>query len=82
MKATHKIAFVLVIIGALNWLLIGLNLNWNVVDDIFGVGSIVSRIIYILVGLSALVLIFTHKKSCKDCMKGDMKSSTPSSSAM
>jgi uncharacterized membrane protein YuzA (DUF378 family) len=67
MKATHCIAFVLVIIGALNWLLVAF--NWNLVDAIFGVGSTLSMIVYILVGLSGLFLIFTHKKSCKHCDK-------------
>ena len=63
MKALHGIAFVLVIIGGLNWLLIGLNLG-NVVENL---GSTVETIVYILVGLSALYLVFTHKGTCKNC---------------
>lgn len=66
MKALHVIAWILLIIGGLNWLLVGIG-NWDVVALIFGAGSVVSKIIYILVGLSALVSLFTHKKSCKDC---------------
>ena len=73
MKALHMIAFVLVIIGGLNWLLFAL--NWNLVDTIFGAGTI-AKIIYILVGLSAIYLIFDHKKTCKNCV------STPSSDAI
>ena len=59
MKITTIIAFTLVIIGSLVWLLVGL-FNFNVVAFIFGVGgtAMVSRIIYSLVGLSALWLIF------------------------
>ena len=59
MKITTIIAFTLVIIGALVWLLVGL-FDFNVVALIFGAGStaIVSRIIYSLVGLSALWLLF------------------------
>ena len=59
MKITTIIAFTLVIIGALVWLLIGL-FNFNVVARIFGsgAGAIVSRIIYSLVGISGLWLIF------------------------
>lgn len=53
MKIIDKIALVLVIIGAINWGLIGI-FNFNLVDTIFGVMSIVSRIIYILVGVSGL----------------------------
>lgn len=59
MKITTIIAFVLVIIGALAWLLIGL-FDFNIVAMLFGsgAGAMVSRIIYSLVGISALWLIF------------------------
>ena len=53
MKIIDKISLVLVIIGAINWGLIGI-FNFNLVDTMFGVMSIISRIIYILVGLSGL----------------------------
>ena len=53
MKIIDKIALALVIIGAINWGLIGI-FNFNLVDTIFGAISILSRIIYILVGLSGL----------------------------
>ena len=53
MKIIDKIALVLVVIGAINWGLIGI-FNFNLVDAIFGVMSILSRIIYILVGISGL----------------------------
>ena len=53
MKIIDKIALALVIIGAINWGLIGI-FNFNLVDTIFGTMSIISRIIYILVGVSGL----------------------------
>ena len=53
MKVIDVIALVLVIIGAINWGLIGI-FNFNLVDAIFGVMSVISRIIYILVGISGL----------------------------
>lgn len=53
MKVIDTIALVLVIIGAINWGLIGL-FNFNLVDTIFGTMSIISRIIYTLVGISGL----------------------------
>mgnify|MGYP000718458135 FL=1 len=53
MKVIDKIALALVIIGAINWGLIGI-FNFNLVDTIFGTMSIISRIIYILVGISGL----------------------------
>lgn len=62
MKIIDNIALVLIIIGALNWGLVGL-FNFNLVDTIFGTMSIISRIVYILVGISGLwgiKLIFDH----------------------
>lgn len=53
MKTLRYIALVLVIIGAVNWGLIGF-FKFNLVDSIFGTMSAVSRIIYALVGLSGL----------------------------
>lgn len=53
MKIVDKIALVLIIIGAINWGLIGI-FDFNLVDSIFGTMSVISRIIYGLVGLSGL----------------------------
>ncbi len=53
MKVIDKIALVLIIIGAINWGLIGF-FGFNLVDSIFGSMSIISRIIYALVGISGL----------------------------
>ena len=53
MKALNGIALTLVIIGAINWLLVGL-FKFNLVDAIFGTMSVISRIIYALVGISGL----------------------------
>ncbi|MFA6404582.1 MAG: DUF378 domain-containing protein [Candidatus Paceibacterota bacterium] len=63
MKALHSIAFVLLVIGGLNWLLVGLGVG----DVVAYLGSALATIVYILVGLSALYLVFTHKSSCKNC---------------
>jgi len=53
MKVIDTIALILIIIGAINWGLIGI-FNFNLVDTIFGTMSVVSRIIYTLVGISGL----------------------------
>lgn len=60
MKVTSIIAFILVIVGALVWGLIGI-FDFNLVAFIFGAGSqaVVSRIIYSIVGVSALWLILS-----------------------
>lgn len=53
MKIIDKIVLLLVIIGAVNWGLIGF-FEFNLVDTIFGELSVLSRIIYALVGISGL----------------------------
>jgi len=53
MKVIDTIALILVIIGAINWGLVEI-FNFNLVDAIFGAMSVISRIIYILVGISGL----------------------------
>jgi len=54
------VALILIIVGGLNWGLVAI--NWNLVDAIFGVGSMLSTIVYGLVGLSAIYVIFILKK--------------------
>ncbi len=61
MKVLYYIALTLVIIGALNWLLIGL-FDFDLVATIFGTMSVVSRIIYVLVGISGLISIGLYTK--------------------
>lgn len=63
MKVLHTIAFILVIVGGLNWLLVGVGVG----DIVMYLGEAIAKIVYILVGLSAIYLIVTHKKTCKDC---------------
>jgi uncharacterized membrane protein YuzA (DUF378 family) len=51
------IALILVIVGGLNWGLVGL-FNFDLVATIFGTGSSLARIVYIVVGLSAVYMIY------------------------
>ena len=69
MKALHAIAFILVIIGGLNWLLVGIG-GWDLVAIVLGSVAWLAKLVYILVGLSAVYLVVTHKKDCKCCDKG------------
>lgn len=61
MKALNSIALTLVIIGAINWLLVGL-FKFNLVDAIFGSLSVLTRIIYIIVGIAGLWSIAFYSK--------------------
>lgn len=55
------IAVILVIVGGLNWGLVGIA-DFNLVEAIFGVMSVISQIIYVVVGISALYLLLTIGK--------------------
>ena len=57
-NALDLTALVLVIIGGLNWGLMAINANWNVVEMLLGSWPMVARIVYGLVGLSALYMIY------------------------
>jgi uncharacterized membrane protein YuzA (DUF378 family) len=71
MKALHSIAFILVIIGGLDWLLVGIKSTWNVVGML---PPTIANIVYILVGLSAVYLVVTHKATCRNCSTSPMSS--------
>jgi hypothetical protein len=65
LNALDWICMILIVIGGLNWLLWGI-FEFNLVAAIFGTLSVISRIIYILVGIAALyVLIFMLPKMGK-----------------
>ncbi len=53
MKAINLITLILVIVGGVNWGLVGLA-DFDLVATLFGAGSVLSRAVYILVGASAL----------------------------
>ncbi|MBQ8299045.1 MAG: DUF378 domain-containing protein [Clostridia bacterium] len=61
MKTLYNLSLTLVIIGALNWLLIGL-FEFDLVASIFGEMSAFSRIIYTLVGASGIVSFGIYKE--------------------
>ncbi len=68
MKLAHAVTFLLVVVGALNWGLIGL-LNFNLVKMVLGSWPMVETLVYVLVGASAVYLLATHKNDCKTCSK-------------
>lgn len=53
MKAVNAVVLLLIIIGGLNWGLVGA-FEFNLVDALFGEGSVLARIVYVVVGLAAL----------------------------
>jgi len=55
MKRLEPLFLLLVVVGGLNWLLIGL-FEFNLVTELFGAGTVAS-VIYVIVGIAAVVLI-------------------------
>ena len=71
MCPVHKIATVLVLVGALNWGLVGV-FDWNLVTALLGSMPTVVKVVYGLVGLSAVLMSFACKcKKCNVCYGGD-----------
>ena len=67
MKGLHMVTFILLVVGGLNWLLQGL-FGWDVGSYLpGGMAGWTARVVYILVGLSAVYELATHWKSCKLC---------------
>lgn len=67
-KWVHVVTFSLMVLGAVNWGLVGL-LNLNVVSAVFGAGTTLERVVYVLVGVSAVYIGATHFNDCKICSK-------------
>ena len=57
MKTLKSIALVLLIIGGLNWGLVGLS-HFDLVAALFGLDTLLTNLVYILVGLSALYVAY------------------------
>lgn len=66
MKKIHKLTYLLLALGGLNWLLLGI-FGWEVGELFGGQDATVSKIIYVLVGISAVIEIIGHKAGCKHC---------------
>ena len=68
MKALHMVSFTLLIVGGLNWGLWAL-FNLNLVNTVVGSWPMVEKLVYILVGVSAVYIAATHMNDCKMCSK-------------
>lgn len=74
-----KVGGLLVVIGGINWGLVGLgmlftsmhDMSWNVVHMLLGQWPIVEGIVYLLVGIATVMVLFGCKcAKCKACMAG------------
>lgn len=72
MKALHIIAFILLVVGGLNWGLVALGgfagaQDWNVVHMLLGSSITLEAAVYALIGLSAVWILLTHMSGCRTC---------------
>lgn len=68
MKWLHMVSFLLMVVGAVTWGTVAL-FQFNLVDMVFGAGSQLGQLVYVLVGVSGLYQLATHKNDCKVCAK-------------
>ncbi len=68
MKILKQTAFVLLLIGGLNWGLYGLS-GYDLVDILLGSTPVIARIVYVLIGLATLYIILSKHTlcSCSSC---------------
>ncbi len=67
-EVLHMLAFPLTIVGALNWGLVGV-FNYNLVNALLGTVPELEKLVYVLVGVSAVYIIAMHGEDCRICGK-------------
>ena len=78
MKQLHMVSFLLLVVGGVNWLLVGL-FQFDLVESLLGgVSPSLVKLVYILVGLAAVYEVVSHKANCRACAS----SSAPEATAM
>ena len=77
----HMVIKILVIVGGINWGLVGLGMllgrgaEWNIVNLLLGSVSVLEALVYLLVGVAAVLMIFGCK--CKKCMTCNTTTTPP-----
>ncbi len=66
MKTLHLVSFSLLLVGGLNWGLVGL-FGFNLVEALFGTWPTLVTVVYLAVGVSAVYIGMTHMQDCKIC---------------
>lgn len=79
MKYLKQIAYVLLLIGGINWGVYGVS-GYNVVDVLLGQIPMIANLVYVFVGLSALYIILSRFTLC-DCKTCDSKTCATSSNS-
>ncbi|HWQ99658.1 MAG TPA: DUF378 domain-containing protein [Candidatus Methylomirabilis sp.] len=73
MCGVHKLSWVLLLVGGINWGLVGA-FQFDLVQTVLGQWPVVVRVVYVLVGLSAIAMLGSEKCCMgKDKMMGEKK---------
>lgn len=67
-KLAHMVTFILMFVGALNWGLVGL-FDFDLVEALLGSWPGIAKLVYVLIGASAVYIMATHMNDCKICSK-------------
>ena len=65
-KTLHMIAFLLLVVGGLNWLAVGV-LGTGIAAVTDQISPVLTQVVYVLVGASAIYEVLVHKSVCRDC---------------
>ncbi len=65
MKSLHKVTYILLVVGGVNWGLYAL--DFNLVYMLLGSMPTLEKAVYLLVGLSAIYEVVNHRNDCKNC---------------
>jgi uncharacterized membrane protein YuzA (DUF378 family) len=79
MKYLKQIAYVLLLIGGINWGVYGVS-GYDVVEVLFGQIPMIANLIYVFVGLSAFYMIISRFTFC-ECKTCDSKTCATSSNS-
>ncbi len=74
-KTIHMVTFVLLVVGGLNWLLVGLfgfDLVMTIASYLGSLGPMIAKVVYVAVGVSAVYELVMHKSDCRTCSPGGM----------
>lgn len=75
-KGLHMFTYILMVVGGLNWLLLGA-FQWEVTELFGGSSSTAGRVVFVIIGLATIYNLATHNKNCKVCDKGSKSAPAP-----
>lgn len=76
----YTLSLLLLLTGGLNWAMVGI-VDLDIIAAAFGAGTLVSRVLYVLVGISAIIVAIAHMAAGARPVTGEPQASTGPSTA-